>query len=77
MSYGAVAYARFLFQDYTAKVSFLISKARVAQLKFMTIPRLKLNAAVLTARLGSQILKEHDILFEKSFYWTDSTADLS
>ena len=77
MGYGAVAYARFLLQDDTAEVRFLISKARVAPLKFMTIPRLELNAAVLATRLGSQIIKEHDIKFGKAFYWTDSTTVLS
>ena len=43
----------------------------------MTIPRLELNAAVLAARLGAQVQKEHDINFSRTFYWSDSTAVLS
>jgi hypothetical protein len=54
-------------QDDTAEVRFLISKARVTPLKFMTISSLELNAAVLAAGLGSQIIKEHDIIFGKAF----------
>ncbi len=56
-----VSYARFVYPDGSADVKFLISKSRVAPLKFMTIPRLELNAAVLAARLGAQVQKEHDI----------------
>jgi hypothetical protein len=43
----------------------------------MTIPRLELNAAVLAARLGAQVRKEHDIIFTKTFYWSDSRTMLS
>jgi hypothetical protein len=77
MGFGAVAYARFVYPDGSADVKFLISKSRIAPLKFMTIPRLELNAAVLAARLGVQVRKEHDIIFEKTIYWSDSTTVLS
>ncbi|XP_032781182.2 uncharacterized protein LOC116919317 [Daphnia magna] len=77
MGFGAVAYVRFLFSDGTASVKFIISKARVAPLKFLTIPRLELNAAVLTTRLSVQVSMEHDLVFDQTFYWTDSTTVLS
>lgn len=75
--YGAVTYARFVHPDGTAEVRFLISKSRIAPLKFMTIPRLELNAAVLAARLGVQVKEEHDIIFNETVYWSDSTSVLS
>ncbi|XP_032796170.2 uncharacterized protein LOC116932522 [Daphnia magna] len=77
MGFGAVAFVRFLFSDGTASVKFIISKARVAPLKFLTIPRLELNAAVLAARLSVQVSIEHDLVFDQTFYWTDSTTVLS
>jgi hypothetical protein len=77
MGFGAVSYARFVYPDRSADVKFLISKSRVAPLKFMTIPRLELNAAVLAARLGAQVQKKHDINFTRTFYWSDSTTVLS
>ncbi|XP_057374666.1 uncharacterized protein LOC130695542 [Daphnia carinata] len=77
LGFGAVAYVRFLFNDRPASVKFIISKARVAPLKFLTIPRLELNAAVLAARLGTQVCVEHDLAFGQIFYWTDSTTVLS
>ena len=77
LGFGAVSYARFVYPDGSAEVKFLISKSRVAPLNFMTIPRLELNAAVLAARLGAQVQKEHDINFTCTFYWSDSTTVLS
>ncbi len=55
MGFGAVSYVRFVYPDGSADVKFIISKSRVVPLKFMTIPRLELNAAVLAARLGTQV----------------------
>ena len=43
----------------------------------MTIPRLELNATVLAARLAVQVWQEHDIVFESTPYWSDSTTVLS
>ncbi|XP_057380930.1 uncharacterized protein LOC130703485 [Daphnia carinata] len=77
LGFGAVAYVRFLFNDRPANVKFIISKARVAPLKFLTIARLELNAAVLAARLGTQVCVEQDLAFDQIFYWTDSTTVLS
>ncbi|XP_057366956.1 uncharacterized protein LOC130687815 [Daphnia carinata] len=75
--FGAVAYARFVYPDGNADVAFLISKSRIAPLKFLTIPRLKLSAAVLAVRLSSLLLNELDIQFDQTLYWSDSTTVLS
>ncbi|XP_045023467.1 uncharacterized protein LOC116929559 [Daphnia magna] len=77
MGYGAVCYARFVYRNGTANTRLLISKTRVAPLKFMTIPHLELNAAVLAARLAAQVREEHDLTFGKTTYWSDSTTVLS
>ncbi|XP_032798702.1 uncharacterized protein LOC116935517 [Daphnia magna] len=77
MGYGAVCYARFIYRNGTANTRLLISKSRVAPLKFMTIPHLELNAAVLAARLTAQVREEHDLTFGKTTYWSDSTTVLS
>ncbi|XP_057368282.1 uncharacterized protein LOC130689298 [Daphnia carinata] len=77
MGFGAVCYARFVYPNGTADTSLLLSKSRIAPLKFMTIPRLELNAAVLAARLAVQAKEEHDIIFNKTIYWSDSSTVLS
>ncbi|XP_032798119.2 uncharacterized protein LOC116934771 [Daphnia magna] len=77
MGYGAVCYARFVYPNGTADICLLISKSRIAPLKFMTIPRLELNAAVLAARLAAQVREEHDLHFDTTTYWSDSMTVLS
>ncbi|XP_057380307.1 uncharacterized protein LOC130702709 [Daphnia carinata] len=77
MGFGAVCYARFVHPNGTADISILLSKSRLAPLKFMTIPRLELNAVVLAARLAVQAKEEHDIIFRKTIYWSDSSTVLS
>ena len=42
-------------------------------MKAVTIPRLELAAAVLSAKLGTMLKEELD-LSEKGIYWTDSTT---
>ncbi|CAH8505435.1 unnamed protein product [Schistosoma rodhaini] len=52
------------------------AKARVSLLKVQTIPRLELTAAVLAARMESQLQSELDIKFAEVKFWTDSTIVL-
>ena len=75
IGFGAVAYARFVRPD-GADVSFLDSKSRIAPMKFVTIPRMELCAAVLAVRLTNLLLRELDLKFDKVFYWSDSTTVL-
>ena len=55
LGFGAVAYLRETPAEGTASVSFVMSKARVAPLRKMTIVRLETQAAVLAVRLADVI----------------------
>ena len=71
VGYGAVAYTRMrIGERYQCRL--LMSKARVAPLKVVTIPRLELNAAVLAVRMSKVIIKEMNLDFEDIYFWVDS-----
>ncbi|XP_053692633.1 uncharacterized protein LOC128741082 [Sabethes cyaneus] len=48
------------------------SKTRGAPLKFLSIPRLELQAAVIGARLAGGIASSHRIKISQPIFWTDS-----
>jgi hypothetical protein len=75
MAYCCVIYLRIKYQD-RIEVSFVSSKAKVAPLKHLSIPRLELQAAVLGARLSSQIVKEIGVKISSTSFWTDSRTVL-
>lgn len=49
----------------------VIGKARVSPLKFVSIPRTELAAAVLSVKIASLIQKELDMRNTKHYFWTD------
>lgn len=49
-----------------------MGKSRNAPLKFMSVPRLELQAAVLATRMNSSLRAELDLDIERTQYWTDS-----
>lgn len=57
--------------------SFLIGKARVAPKRTLTIPRLELNAAVLSAKMSVLLKKELGIAVTSEHFWTDSRVVLA
>ncbi|KFD64392.1 LOW QUALITY PROTEIN: hypothetical protein M514_23416 [Trichuris suis] len=57
-------------------VSFVCSKARVAPLRYLTVPRLELQAALISSRLGSTLQNELRIKVTSTYYWTDSQTVL-
>ncbi|CAL1269520.1 unnamed protein product [Larinioides sclopetarius] len=71
-AYGTVAYLRIKLKDNTVMVSFVASKGRVAPLKTLSLPRLELMGALLSARLSDKIVKGLEFPVTKVF-WTDSS----
>ena len=76
VGYGAVAYLRFVDVFDRIHCSFVMGKARLAPIHEITIPRLKLSAAVISVKLNQIIREELEIKIDKVNYWTDSTTVL-
>lgn len=76
LGYGTVTYLR-MDTNIGIHVTFLLSKARVAPLKQVTIPHLELTAAVLAARVDKMLRAEIQFPLVDSVFWTDSTSDQS
>ena len=49
-----------------------MGKARNAPVKFTSIPRLELQAAVLSTRLNKMLQEELELNIDKTYFWTDS-----
>jgi hypothetical protein len=58
-------------------VAFIASKCKVAPKKYVSVPRLELEAARLGSRLAQMIAKELQLKFSKRMFWTDSQTALS
>ncbi|GFW74427.1 DUF1758 domain-containing protein [Trichonephila clavipes] len=54
-AYETILYLQFVTCNNEIETSFICSKSRVAPLKSLTLPRLKLTAALLSARLAKQV----------------------
>ncbi|XP_061159982.1 uncharacterized protein LOC133170834 [Syngnathus typhle] len=76
VGYGMVTYLRLVSSKEQVHVKFVIGKSRVAPLKFMTIPRLELTAAVLAVRVEGMLVEELKMDLEPAVFWTDSTTVL-
>ena len=76
LAYGAVAYIR-TSSEKDVSCSFLISKAKVAPIKQLSIPKMELQAAVLGTRLPRFVKSHQNILFKETVFWCDSTAALA
>ncbi|GFV60181.1 integrase catalytic domain-containing protein [Trichonephila clavipes] len=71
-AYGTVIYFRVIRTDGTITTSFVTSKNRVAPLKTLSLPRMELMGALLSARLCCKVSKT--LKLEKScFFHTDSS----
>ncbi|GFX87237.1 integrase catalytic domain-containing protein [Trichonephila clavipes] len=69
-AYGTILYLRFVTCNNEIETSFICSKS-VAPLKSLTLPRLELTAALLSARLAKQV--SSCLKFDANIcYWTDS-----
>ena len=77
--YGCCVYVRFLGKDRLYNVSLVSVQSRVALIKWQSIPKLELQAALLLAKLTDKVYKDLKItLTIKSVtLYTDSTITLS
>jgi Pao retrotransposon peptidase/Family of unknown function (DUF5641)/Protein of unknown function (DUF1759)/Integrase zinc binding domain len=74
-AYSTVVYLRIEFENHV-EVAFVASKARVAPLKTLTIPKMELMAAVAGSRLANTIRQQISLNIEREFYWSDSRTVL-
>ena len=71
-AFGTCAYVRWRMSNGTFQSRLLTAKSRLAPLKKITMPRLELNAALLSARLKSFIVEEMSDNFSRFYYIVDS-----
>ncbi|XP_062538030.1 uncharacterized protein LOC134206341 [Armigeres subalbatus] len=69
--FAAAVYLRFENAD-TVECALVSAKTRVAPLKFLSIPRSELQAAVIGVRLADTISKSLSIHVSQRMFWTDS-----
>ncbi|XP_055628950.1 uncharacterized protein LOC129770264 [Toxorhynchites rutilus septentrionalis] len=69
--YAAVCYFRFE-EDGRVECTLIGAKSRVAPLKFVSIPRLELQAGIIGARLAKAVEQGHTYKISKRFFWTDA-----
>ena len=72
----AVAYLRSKPKEYSADLAFVIGKCSVALMRYLSIPRLGLKAAVMAVKLKEQIGKEQESKIPGCKFWADSTTVL-
>ena len=73
-AFCSVAYFRFCYSSGAVRCAFVTAKTRVAPKKPLSIPKLELQAAVLSARLAVVVIKEHDYIIDSTYFWTDSST---
>ena len=74
--YGAIAYLRFVNSDQRCHCSFVVRNSRPAPIRFVSIPRLGLCAAVVSMKRDRMIDAEIDLPIQETIYWTDSMSEL-
>ena len=76
-AYAVTCFARFVNNDNTLSVRFLLGKCKVCPMSgSLTIPRLELVAAALATRIACSVLQESNIKYERVVYWSDLSATL-
>ena len=70
--YGQCSYLRVVGVDGEVSTALVMSKARVAPSRPITVPRLELTAAVLAVRVSQFLCKELNVAVTEEYFWTDS-----
>ncbi|XP_072166920.1 uncharacterized protein [Diadema setosum] len=76
LGYGQCSYVRLVNQEGRAHCTLIFAKSRVAPTKVITVPRLELTAAVVSANVGARLREELEYQEVQEFYWTDSQVVL-
>ena len=63
-AFCSVTYFRFSYASDAVRCAFVTAKTRVSPKKPLSIPRLKLQVAVLSARVSAVVIKEHDYIID-------------
>ncbi|KAK3743481.1 hypothetical protein QZH41_013096 [Actinostola sp. cb2023] len=74
--YGQCSYLRLVDTSDRVHFSLVFGKARVAHLKPVTIPRLELTAALVSARVSETLTRELEYDTIDEIFWTDSQVVL-
>ena len=74
--YGQCSYIRQIDEDNKVSVALVMGKARVTPTKVTTVPRLELQAAVLSARTSKFLSAQLSIPNTQEYFWTDSRVVL-
>ncbi|XP_030588591.1 uncharacterized protein LOC115795386 [Archocentrus centrarchus] len=77
VGYGACSYVRYINNDREVYCSLVMAKARVAPTKLLSIPRMELSAAVVSARMSAMLRVELEMKIDEEFFWTDSQVVLA
>jgi hypothetical protein len=76
VAYASVSFLRMSDEAGNIHCAFLIGKSRNAPLRDWSIPRLELQAAVLSCRLHRLIEDELDLTISSTYFWSDSMTTL-
>ena len=76
-AYGAASYLRLISNEGKVTSHLLFTRARIAPLKQLSIPRLELAGAVLSAQQDQMLRRELSIPITASYFYTDSTIVLA
>ena len=74
--YGQCTYLRLINDNNMVHCSLVMAKARVTPLRIVTIPRLELQAAVISVKISSLLKRELPYEDIAKFFWTDSRVIL-
>lgn len=77
VAFAAVVYLRNTDEDENTPISLVMSMTKVAPIKRLTIPRLKICEAQLLAQLEHHVRQVLEIPLSNIFTWTDSTIDIN
>lgn len=67
VGYGSSSYLRVEYPDGRVHCTFVMGKAKNAPVKFVSIPRLELQAAVLATRMCKMLREELELNIDRTF----------